>query len=82
MASSRISIRISRDLRHRLEEEASLNGKRESDVVREALEKHLAQAGRETCYHLARRLGLVGCLKKAPPDVSTNRRYFEGFGRK
>ena len=82
MASGRITIRISPHLRRRLEEEASMNGKRESDVVREALEKHLAQAGRETCYDLARKLGLIGCLKKAPPDLSTNRKYFEGFGRK
>ena len=81
MAGSRISIRISRNLRHRLEEEASLNGKRESDVVREALQRHLGRPRRETCHDLARRLGLIGCVKKAPPDLSTNRKYFEGFGR-
>lgn len=82
MASSRISIRIPRELRRRLEEEATRNAKPESEVVREALEGHLSRAGRETCYELARRLGIIGCVKKAPRDLSTNRKYFEGFGRK
>ena len=25
--------------------------------------------------------GLIGCIKDAPPDLSTNPKYMEGFGR-
>jgi hypothetical protein len=25
--------------------------------------------------------GLIGCLKDAPPDLSTNPKYMEGFGQ-
>ena len=33
------------------------------------------------CYEIAQRLGIVGMLEHLPSDLSTNRRYFEGFGR-
>ncbi len=82
MASSRISVRIGRQLRQRIREEASRTRKRESDLVREALEKHLLHNRRESCYDIARRLKLIGCARGLPPDLSTNARYFEGFGHK
>jgi predicted DNA-binding protein len=82
MAANRISIRISPNLEHRLRQEAARNGKSESQLVRDALEDYLATSGkRETCYELARRIGVLGCVKNAPADLSTNRKYFEGFGR-
>lgn len=82
MATNRISIRIKPRLRRRLEEEASINGKRESDVVREALEEYLAARGsHETCYDIALKTGVIGAVGDAPPDLSTNRKYFKGFGR-
>ncbi|MFZ1493648.1 MAG: antitoxin family protein [Candidatus Competibacter denitrificans] len=34
-----------------------------------------------SCYEIAQRLGIVGMLDHLPSDVSTNRRYFEGFGQ-
>jgi hypothetical protein len=50
--------------------------------VRQAIESHLAEAAkRESAYEMAERLGLVGCAEGLPPDLSTNRKYFEGFGR-
>ncbi len=82
MASDRISIRIDPKLRRKLEEEAFANGQRESDVVREALKKYFSARGaRETCYEVALRAGVIGAAKNAPRDLSTNRKYFRGFGR-
>ncbi len=81
MASSRISVRLDPSFRRRVQEEASRTGKRESDLVREALEEHLLRNGGETCYSLARKLRLIGCARALPPDLSTGRRYFKGFGR-
>jgi Arc/MetJ-type ribon-helix-helix transcriptional regulator len=55
--------------------------------------KHLKRAGRaapatanneETAYDIARRGGLIGCLKgtsRSPTDLSTNPKHMEGFGR-
>ena len=34
-----------------------------------------------SCYDIAQRLGIVGMLDHLPGDPSTNRRYFEGFGK-
>lgn len=34
-----------------------------------------------SCYEIAQRLGIVGMLDHLPSDLSTNRRYFEGFGQ-
>ena len=36
--------------------------------------------GQETVYDAMVRLGLLGCLKGGPPDLSTNPKYMEGFG--
>lgn len=81
--SKRITVRISSHLERHLREEVSLNSRTESDIVREALEAYfVSRPRRETCYDLARRLGIIGALKNAPPDMSTNPKYFRGFGRK
>lgn len=83
MATDRISVRIDSGLRRRLEEESSIRGKREAELVREALEKYLrGREDRESCYDLAERMGVLGSLKDAPADLSTNRKHFKGFGRK
>ncbi len=81
MATNRISISISPRLRRELEQEASATGKRESEVVREALEQYLAGRGaRETSYDIALRTGVIGVVKDAPAGLSTNRKYFKGLG--
>jgi hypothetical protein len=36
--------------------------------------------GQETVYDAMVRLGLLGCLKGGPADLSTNPIYMEGFG--
>jgi metal-responsive CopG/Arc/MetJ family transcriptional regulator len=79
---ARINVRLTEDLKRRLDLEAKIRGQTPSELVRQALEAHLKSTrAEETCLDIARRIGLVGCLKDAPPDLSTNRAYFEGFGR-
>ena len=79
--SARISIRLREDLRERLAAEAAAAGKRESDLVREALKKYLtSHDSGESAYDVAKRLKLIGCVTDMPPDSSTNPAYFEGFG--
>lgn len=79
---SRISVRLDRDTRQRLDEEVQATGRKESEVVREALLAYLRKRPeRESCLELARRHRLIGCGKQLPSDLSTNRRHLEDFGR-
>jgi hypothetical protein len=65
-----------------LEAEARAQGVSPSDVVRAALAKYLKGRGpKPSCLDLARRIGLIGCARGLPRDLSTSRRHFEGFGR-
>jgi hypothetical protein len=82
MASERISVRLDEATQRRLAAEARATGKNESDLVREALAAYFRRRPQpESCLELARRHRLIGCAKRLPPDLSTNRRHFEGFGR-
>jgi predicted DNA-binding protein len=82
MATDRISIRVNPQLRRGLQEQASLNGRKESEIVREALEAYLVDRGSSvTCYDLALKAGLIGAARNAPRNLSTQRKYFRGFGR-
>lgn len=79
---SRISVRLDGDTRQRLDDEVQASGKKESDVVREALAAYFRERPKaETCLELARRHRLIGCGKRLPADLSTNRAHLEGFGR-
>jgi len=50
--------------------------------VRIALEAYLGRGSSPTsAYELAEEAGLIGCAGRAPKDLSTNRRHFEGFGK-
>lgn len=40
-----------------------------------------APAGEETLLDKAERLGIVGLVTDAPPDLSTNKRHLAGLGR-
>ncbi len=83
MATDRLSVRIDAKLRRQLEEESSNRGKREAELVREALEEYLGREGaRESFYDVAKKRGVLGLVKNAPADLSTNRKYFKKFGRK
>jgi hypothetical protein len=81
MASQRISVRVPRQMAQRLKRHSQVTGAHESDVVREALEKYLAPGAEgPTAYDLALKSGLIGCARGAPKDLSTNKKYFKGFG--
>lgn len=81
MASQRISVRVPRQMAQRLKRHSRVTGARESDLVREALEKYLPPEGdAPTAYDLAVKAGLIGCARGAPKDLSTNKKYFKGFG--
>ena len=86
-------ILIDHELRQRVAQLARMQGTSEADVVRQALDAYCAtQAGQgpasrdeshdgETWYDRFERAGLIGCIKDGPGDMSTNPKYFEGFGR-
>jgi hypothetical protein len=78
----RINVRIEERVKQQLEAEARLKGVSPSAVVRQAIEEHLKQQKpAESCYDLAKRLGILGSAKGLPSDLSTNPKYREGFGR-
>jgi predicted DNA-binding protein len=81
MKDHRITVRLSQATRRRLKAAARRRGKRESDLVRDAVESQLAaEDSAVTAYELAKRAGLIGAVKGTIRDLSTNRRHFEGFG--
>ena len=82
MASQRISIRIPGALGQRLHKRSLMKGQSESEVVREALETYLTSTtGDCSAYELAEQAGVIGCVRRAPRDLSTNRRHLEGLGK-
>lgn len=82
MSSNRISVRIPEGLTSKLRSRSKAKGSTESDLVREALESYLSgPIAHQTAYDLAEASGIVGSVKNAPKDLSTNRRYFQGFGK-
>jgi len=81
MATDRISIRVGPQIREGLHKQAALKGRKESEVVREALASYLEERGRPvTCHDLALKAGLIGTVRNGPRDLSASRRHFRGFG--
>ena len=81
MSSQRYTVRIPRGLSQRLRVCAQLRGQSESEVIREALEHHLQKKLKGvSAYDVFKAAGLIGCAKGAPKDLSTNKKYFKGFG--
>jgi len=82
MAPNRITIRVPGELGQRLRNRSRIKGQTESELVREALETYLGQAPIErSAYELAKEAGLIGCVRRAPKDLSTSTRHFRGFGK-
>jgi Arc/MetJ-type ribon-helix-helix transcriptional regulator len=81
MKDQRITVRFSPETRRRLKAAARRGGKRESDLVRSAVELHLAaEAGSLTAYEHAKKAGLIGAAQGTIRDLSTNPKHFDGFG--
>ncbi|MBI1904579.1 MAG: CopG family transcriptional regulator [Planctomycetia bacterium] len=81
MSTGRITLRVDEVLQEKLGTLAQAAGKSESQIVREALEDYLSRHTVVTCYDVAKKAGIIGCVKGGPKDMSTNRKYMEGFGR-
>ena len=82
MASERITIRVPQALGRRLRRRSASTGRSESELVREALEAHLSESPvQQSAYELAERAGLIGCVERAPKDLSTNKDHFARFGQ-
>ena len=83
MSSRRITVRVSESLVKLLKKHASAKGRPESALVREALENYLSAVPLpSSAYDLARETGLIGCVCGEPSDLSTDRKHFEGFGKR
>jgi metal-responsive CopG/Arc/MetJ family transcriptional regulator len=81
-SSNRITVRIPETLTSRLRSRSRANGTSESELVREALENYLGDSSQgRTAYELAEEAGIVSVARRAPKDLSTNRRHFKGFGK-
>ncbi len=80
MAQDRITVRVPKTLGALLRDQSRAKGKTPSDLVRVALETYLSREG-SSAYKRAVESGLIGCVGRAPKDLSTNRRHFEGFGK-
>jgi hypothetical protein len=82
MASQRITVRVPKELGMLLRDRSRAKGQTPSDLVRVALETYLVREGTAiSAYELAEEAGLIGCARRAPKDLSTNRLHFEGFGK-
>jgi len=81
LGEERMTVRVKKGLKQQLEAEAREKGVSPSEVVRQAIEEHLRQQQpAETCYDVAKRLGIIGVFKDGPSDLSTNPAHMEGFG--
>lgn len=81
MKDQRITVRFSRETRRKLRAAARRSGTGESDVIRNAVERQLeAEESSGATYDQAKKAGLIGAVKGTVRDLSTNRRYFDGFG--
>jgi predicted DNA-binding protein len=81
MASQRFTVRIPSGLSQRLRVCAQSQGQTESEVIREALERHLQKQRKgASAYDVFKAAGLIGCVKGLPKDLSINKKYFKGFG--
>ena len=82
MNDTRITIRLDQQTGRRLREAALAAGKNESELVREALAAYFTRSRPPaSALEVARRAGVIGCADGLPPDLSTNKEHFEGFGR-
>jgi metal-responsive CopG/Arc/MetJ family transcriptional regulator len=77
-----IAVRLPKALNTRLEGQAKRDRKSKSALIRQVLESHLGtRKGRKRLTTLNMVGHLIGSLKGGPPDLSSNPKHLEGFGR-
>lgn len=82
MNDFRITVRLTPELRRRIREKARVSGKRDSDVIRSAIEQSFAVEDESvTAYEILKRSGLIGAVRSAETDLSTNPKHFDDFGK-
>jgi metal-responsive CopG/Arc/MetJ family transcriptional regulator len=77
-----LSIKVPAALDRKIEAAVKRRGMRKSGMVREALERYLDEthAGQKGSF-LELAGDLVGCVKEAPADLSSNPKRLRGYGR-
>ena len=81
MKDYRLTIRLSAEMHRRLKDSAHRSGTRESEIVRGAVERQFAGEDEKMgAYEWAKKAGMIGVVKGASRDLSTNPKYFDGFG--
>jgi hypothetical protein len=50
-------------------------------LARSAPENASTNGTTETPYEILKRNGLIGCIEGTPADLSTNKKYMEGYGK-
>jgi hypothetical protein len=76
-----ISLKLPERLIVRLEKEAKTRHVTRSRLMRESLERAMAEPSKgkgPSCYDLAN--DLIGSIKGLPKDLATNPKYMKGFG--
>jgi hypothetical protein len=82
MKDARITVRLPIALRRQLKRTAITEGVRESDLIRDAVERRVAEKDAiVTAYDRAKKAGIIGIVRDTPPDLSTNKKHFDGFGK-
>jgi Arc/MetJ-type ribon-helix-helix transcriptional regulator len=77
-----LSLKLPEQLDRKLSAVVKRRRARKSDVVREALERYMEESHeirKGSFLDLAR--DLVGCVKDAPADLSSNPKHLDGYGR-
>ena len=75
-------MRFPAKLHRRLKDVAHRTQTRESDLVRGAVERQLAaEEAALTAYEQVKKAGLIAAVRGAPPNLSTDPRHFEDFGK-
>jgi ribbon-helix-helix CopG family protein len=79
MSMRTISVKLPDSLALRLRRVVARRRATQSEVIREALEAHLAAPGPGTWAELVG--DLAGSVRGGPRDLSSNKRHMKGFGR-
>jgi Arc/MetJ-type ribon-helix-helix transcriptional regulator len=77
-----LSVKVPEALDRKITAAVKRRGVQKSSVVREALERYLDEtheARKGSFLDLAG--DLIGCVKDAPPDLASNPKHLEGYGR-
>jgi hypothetical protein len=86
MSVSADNIALSAEQKQHIALLAEQTGRPWGDVLGEALATYRARTeataggNEESFFDAATRLGLIGCVKGGPPDLSTNPKYVGGLG--